>query len=385
MPTSSETRNARATEPIAVPPLNLKSNFAELRAALLAEITEVADSGYYILGPKVAAFEQALAVYCGTRHAIGLSSGTDALLVALMLHNIGPGDEVIVPTFTFFATAGCVSRLGARPVFCDIEPDSFNLDVSQVERYVTPRTKAIIPVHLYGRLADMAALLDLAKRRGLAVIEDAAQAIGARDAAGRPAGSFASCGCLSFYPTKNLGALGDAGALVTIDDQLAEAARLLRVHGSGHTYHHVRVGGNFRIDALQAAILHVKLRHLDDWTRRRRERAATYDRLFRDAGLAPGPVRTPEAGTGSHVYHQYVIRVPRRDELVAHLKARSIGAGVYYPLPLHLQECFADLGYTTGDFPAAEAAAREVVALPIYPELTAEQQRAVVEAIRDFF
>lgn len=382
---SDLTRGNEASAPPPVPPLNLAAQFGGVRDEVLSELAEVATSGHYVLGPKVTGFETALASYCGTKHALGLSSGTDALLVAMMALEIGPGDEVIVPTFTFFGTAGTVARLRARPVFCDIDPATYNIAVDQIARLITPRTKALIPVHLYGQLADMTALNALAARHKLAVIEDAAQAIGARDDAGRQAGSFGLFGCLSFYPTKNLGAMGDAGALLTNDDRLAELARKLRIHGSGHTYYHDRVGGNFRIDALQAAILNVKLKHLEEWTEARRARAARYTELITAAGLAPEFVRPPAAVHGRHVYHQYVVRAQRRDELAEFLKARKIGAGVYYPLPLHLQECFADLGYHKGDFPHAEQAAAEVLALPMYPELTEQQQQAVVDALRAFY
>jgi len=370
---------------LAVPPLNLGGQFAGLRSELLAELTAVAESGYYVLGPKVTAFEEDLARYCGTAHAVGVSSGTDALLLALMALGIGPGDEVIVPTFTFFATAGVVSRVGARPVMCDIDPETFNLDVRQAAALITPRTKAIIPVHLYGQLADLEALLPVAARHNVPVIEDAAQAIGAQDAAGRRAGSFGTFGALSFYPTKNLGALGDAGALLMSSPELAERARKLRIHGSGHTYYHEYVGGNFRIDALQAALLRIKLGHLERWTAERRARAARYNALIAAAGLAPEFVQLPVERHGQHVYHQYVLRAQRRDELVAFLKERKIGAAVYYPLPLHLQQCFANLGYAAGAFPQAEQAAREVVALPMYPELTDAQQQAVVAALAAFY
>jgi dTDP-4-amino-4,6-dideoxygalactose transaminase len=381
---TARTGPSRAAE-IAVPPLNLAGQFAALREELLKEMADVAASGYYVLGPKVTTFEEALARYCGSRHAVGLSSGTDALLVAMMALGIGPGDEVIVPTFTFFATAGTVARLGARPVFCDIVPETYNLDVSQVAGRITPRTKAIMPVHLYGQLVDMAPLLALAARHNLPVIEDAAQAIGAHDAAGTKAGAFGLAGCLSFYPTKNLGALGDAGALLTNDDRLHELVVKLRIHGSGHTYYHDVVGGNFRIDALQAALLTVKLRHLDDWTRQRRAHAARYTELILSANLAPEQVRPPAEIHGQHIYHQYVVRAQRRDELLPFLKERKIGAAVYYPLPLHLQKCFAGLGHKPGDFPHGEQAAAEVLALPMYPELTEEQQRAVVDSLVAFY
>jgi dTDP-4-amino-4,6-dideoxygalactose transaminase len=378
---------AARTAEVAVPALNLAANFACLRDELTRELLEVAASGMYVLGPKVTEFEHALAQYCGVRHAIAVSSGTDALLLGLMALEVGPGDEVIVPTFTFFATAGTVARLGARPVFCDIEAGSYNLQVAQVEGLITDRTKAIVPVHLYGQMADLRPLLDIARRRRAHVIEDAAQAIGAREPGprGAAAGALGEFGALSFYPTKNLGALGDAGAILTGDDRHAELLRKLRVHGSGHTYHHERVGGNFRIDALQAALLTIKLRRLEEWTVQRRARAARYTELLQASGLVPDHVQPPREMFGRHVYHQYVIRACRRDELAAFLKQRKIGAGVYYPLPLHLQNCFAHLGHHAGDFPQAEAAAREVLALPIYPELTDEQQQAVVIAIGAFY
>jgi dTDP-4-amino-4,6-dideoxygalactose transaminase len=390
-----------APPPAPVPPLNLAADFARIRDELLAEITEICDSGYYVLGPKVAAFEQALADYYGSKHALGVSSGTDALLVALMTLGIGHGDEVIIPTFTFFATAGCVTRVGARPVFCDVDPETYNIDVSQIEEKLTMRTKAVIPVHLYGQLADLRPLLSCVNRHGIAVIEDAAQAHGAREPgpAGRMAGAIGTFGCVSFYPTKNLGAIGDAGALLTNDTRLHEKATKLRLHGETTRYHHAYVGGNFRIDALQAAILTVKLRYLDAWNTQRRARAARYASLLEDAGLVPEHVRPPKVaasaltqraagndeGPPSHVYHQYVLRAQRRDELLHYLQGQKIGAGVYYPVPLHLQECFAYLGHKPGDFPLAEQAAAEVLALPIYPELTDAQQESVVAAIKAFY
>ncbi len=371
--------------PTPVPPLNLGGQFESIRSELLAELTEVAASGYYVLGPKVTQFEEALAKYCGSQHALGVSSGTDALLDALMTLGVGPSDEVIIPTFTFFATAGTVHRTGARPVFCDIEADTYNIDVARMAELITPNTKAIIPVHLYGQLADMTALAPIAAAKNIAVIEDAAQAIGARDDSGHMAGSFGTFGALSFYPTKNLGALGDAGALLTDDPELFELSRKMRIHGSGHTYFHERVGGNFRIDALQAALLTRKLAHLEEWTEQRRARAHTYNELLETAGLVPEFVRTPAERIGRHVYHQYVLRAQRRDELAAFLRERKIGAGVYYPLCLHLQECFNYLGYKEGEFPVGEEASRKVLALPIYPELTADQQQTVVDAIRAFY
>jgi dTDP-4-amino-4,6-dideoxygalactose transaminase len=377
---------ATQTPTTPVPPLNLSANFKQVRQEVLAELTEICDSGYYVLGPKVAAFEEALRDFCGSRHALGVSSGTDALLTALMALGIGRGDEVIVPTFSFFATAGCVARLGARPVFCDVDPATFNIDVRQVQEKLTMQTKAVIPVHLYGQLADMRPLLSAVNRHGIAVIEDAAQAIGAseRGPDGRKAGAIGTFGCISFYPTKNLGAIGDAGALLTNDAKLHEKATKLRLHGETTRYHHALIGGNFRIDTLQAAILTVKLKHLEHWNELRRQRAARYGQLFEQSGLAPEHVQLPQEVHGTHVYHQYVIRTNRRDDLVKHLQERKIGAGVYYPIPLHLQECFAYLGHERGEFPEAERAADEVLGLPIYPELTDAQQRAVVDAIAGF-
>jgi dTDP-4-amino-4,6-dideoxygalactose transaminase len=304
-----------------------------------------------------------------------------------MAFNVGPGDEVIVPTFTFFATAGTVARVGAKPVFCDVNADTFNAGAAEFERFITPRTKAIMPVHLYGQLTDMKPIMELAGKRGIRVIEDACQAIGAREpgGSGRSAGAIGDYGALSFYPTKNLGAIGDAGAVLTNDPALFELAKKLRIHGSGHTYYHDIVGGNFRIDALQAAILNIKLRKLEAWTEQRRGRARVYTELLHATGLTPEHVRPPQEVYGRHVYHQYVIRAQRRDELAEFLKQRKIGAGVYYPLPLHLQTCFLHLGGKAGDFPQAERAAKEVLALPIYPELTDVQQQTVVGAIREFY
>lgn len=381
------TASAGRGEPAGVPALNLTVGLHAYREALLQEIAAICDSGQYILGERVARFESAMAEYCGTRHALGISSGTDALLLAMMALEIGTGDEVIVPTFTFFASGGCVARLGAKPVFCDIEEDTFNIDVSQIERHITPRTRAIMPVHLYGQLADMADIKALAARRGLRTIEDAAQAIGARftPADRRRAGAFGDFGCLSFYPTKNLGAIGDAGMLLTDDDALFERARLLRTHGESPKYFHHLIGGNFRIDALQAAILHVKMPHLEAWTERRRQVAERYRALLAEAGLPPGAVRVPVERSGLHVYHQFVLRVQRRDELIKHMAERRIGCGVYYPVPLHMQKCFAHLGGKKGDCPVAERIAGEVMALPIYPELTEAQLRIVVDAIVQFY
>ncbi len=352
-----------------VPLLDLTAQYATIRDEVRRAMDEVCDSQQFILGPHVERLERAVAGYCQCAHGIGVSSGTDALLVALMALDIKAGDEVITTPYTFFATAGAIARLGARPVFVDIEPDTYNINAALIERAITPRTKAILPVHLYGQCADMDAILKF----GLPVIEDAAQAIGA-EYKGRRAGSMGVMGCLSFFPTKNLGGFGDAGMVVTNDAGLAERVRVLRVHGMQPKYYHRVVGGNFRLDALQAAVLHVKLKHLDDWTRRRQDNAAFYN-----ARLSGGPVTVHH-----HIYNQYVIRSKQRDRLRAHLTAAGIGTEIYYPVPLHLQECFAYLGYRPGDFPEAEAAARETLALPVYPELTREQLEYVVEAIRSF-
>ncbi len=370
-----------------IPPIDLRAAFAGQRDELLAEITAICESGAYVLGPKVEAFEKALAEYCGARFAVGVSSGTDALLLALMALRIGPGDEVLVPSFSFFATAGVVTRLGARPVFCEIEADTFNLDVEHAAGLLTQRTKAVIPVHLYGAMADMREVFDTFNRHGVAVIEDAAQAIGATlpEFPDRRAGALGTFGCISFYPTKNLAALGDAGAVLTNDERLAELSRKIRIHGSGHTYYHDLVGGNFRIDALQAAVLSIRLRKLDEWNRRRGERADAYRKLVDAAGLAPEFVELPPPPRGTHVYHQFVLRCRRRDDLLAHLKSRKIGCSVYYPLPLHLQKCFESLGGRVGMLPVAERAAAEVLALPMHPELSESDQQRVVSEIAAFY
>ena len=378
-----------------VPLLDLKAQYSAIKAEIDNAVAEVFASQIFILGPKVQAFEQACAAYCGTAHAVGVSSGTDALLMALMAEGIGPGDEVITSPYTFFATAGSIARLGARPVFVDIVAHSFNLDPGQIAAKITKRTKAIIPVHLYGRMAEMASITALASQHGLAVIEDACQAIGAEHQGSR-AGGFGDYGCFSFFPSKNLGGAGEGGLITTSDASRAARLVALRNHGMEPKYYHKLIGGNFRLDALQAAVLHVKLRHLDAWTAARRRNAVRYDRLLRAADLAPGIVTLPttpcaEAGRADtglchcHVFNQYVIRAPRRDELRAFLAARGIGAEIYYPVPLHAQECFRYLGHRPGDFPASERAALETLALPIYPELSDAQAEGVVAAIRDFF
>lgn len=358
--------------------LDLRGQYLPLREEIKRTIDELCDNQAFVLGPAVERFERNLAAYSGTRHALGVSSGTDALLCALMALDIKPGDEVVCPAFTFFATAGVVARLGATPVFADIDPGTFNLDPKSFEKKITPKTKAVIPVHLFGQCADMAAINEIAGRRGVAVIEDAAQAIGARQH-GKPACALGFAGCLSFYPTKNLGAFGDAGAICTNDTAFFEKCELLRVHGSGHrnTYYHKFVGGMFRIDALQAAVLDIKLKHLDSWHAGRRRNAAIYDKL-----LAGSKVTTPPIGEGNwSIYNQYVVRVPDRDAVKQNLAARGVGSAVYYPMPLHLQECFNYLGYRAGDLPESERACREVLALPVYPELAEEQVRYVAEVL----
>jgi len=335
----------------------------------------------------VKACEEAVAGYCGCAHGVGVSSGTDALLVALMVEGIGPGDEVITTAYSFFATAGCIARLGAKPVFVDIDPATCNIDPAQVEDRIGKNTRAILPVHLYGRMADMDPIVAIAGRHGLVVIEDAAQAIGSEHG-GRRAGSLGHYGCFSFFPSKNLGAFGDGGMVVTDDPDRAEKLRVLRAHGSSPKYFHKLVGGNFRLDALQAAVVLAKLTHLEDWTARRQANARRYDALFEQGGLVRnGLVRLPGSppdGT-RHVFNQYVIRARDRDGLLSFLRARSVGCEVYYPLPLHLQECFAGLGYRPGDLPESERAASETLALPVFPELSDEQAAYVVRAVGDFY
>jgi dTDP-4-amino-4,6-dideoxygalactose transaminase len=363
-----------------VPMLDLQAQYAPIREQLLEAVTRVCDSQRFILGPEVEALESALAKAIGVRHAIGVSSGTDALLVALMALDIKPGDEVVTTTYSFFATVGVIRRLGATPVLVDIESDGFNIDPAAVERAITPRTRAILPVHLFGLMADMDPLLRIGRAAGVPVIEDAAQAIGA-EYHGKAAGTLGSLGCFSFFPSKNLGAFGDGGLVTTNDDGLAARVRLLRVHGAKPQYYHQLLGGNFRLDALQAAVLRVKQPHLAAWTAARQANADRYRRLFADAGLADTVGLPLERPNQTHIYNQFVIRVPERDRVRQKLEAQGIGTAVYYPVPFHLQECLAELGIGEGAFPNAEAAARETLALPIYPELTEEQQRYVVDCV----
>src|SRR5690349_603725 len=367
-----------------VPLLDLKPQYRALKPELDAALLRVAESQYFILGPEVKALEAATAKYSGCRFGIGLSSGTDALLIALMALDIGAGHEVITSPYTFFATAGTIARVGAKPVFVDIEPGSFNMSPEAIERAITPRTRALMPVHLYGQMADMDRIMDIARRHKLRVIEDAAQAIGSEDAKGRRACSIGDIGCLSFFPTKNLGAFGDAGACVPNDEQLAAKLMKLRVHGMEPKYFHELIGGNFRLDEIQAAVLNVKLPHLDAWSAARQRNAAFYDAAFAKAGIR-GLVTPPPAPRGArHIYNQYCIRVPRRDELRAHLAKADIGAEIYYPLPLHMQQCFAYLGHKPEDFPESLRASRETLALPIYPELESAQLAYVVDTIAQF-
>lgn len=386
---------------VKVPLLDLRGQYQSLAAEVIPILEKVCDSQQFILGQYVTQFERAAAAYCACREAIGVSSGTDALLLALMALGIGGGDAVLTTPYSFFATAGAIARTGARPLFCDIDAASFNIDPAAVRSFLErhcerraaqlvhrdsgTRMRALLPVDLYGQCADLPALRALAADYGLYVIEDAAQAIGAQGADGARAGSSADVGCLSFFPTKNLGAFGDAGMCVTQDPVLAEHMRVLRVHGGKPKYYHAFIGGNFRLDEIQAAVLSVKLRHLDGWTEARGRNADLYERLFARAGLTQRMVLPRAAPQVRHVWNQYVVRVPRRDELRAYLTGHGVGTEIYYPVPLHRQQCFAYLGYASGDFPLAEQAAAESLALPIFPELQPEQQQYVVECIAAFY
>ncbi|MFB3854954.1 MAG: DegT/DnrJ/EryC1/StrS family aminotransferase [Vicinamibacterales bacterium] len=371
-----------------VPLLDLQAQYAPIRQEVLEAVVRVCDSQRFIMGPEVESLENELAAMLGVRHAVGVSSGTDALLAAMMAIGIGPGDEVVTSAYSFFATAGCIARLGARPVLVDIDPHSFNIDPEAVRRALTRRTRAVIPVHLYGQAAEMDPIVDAAGRAAgeggpIAVIEDACQAIGATYK-GRILGGIGNVGCFSFFPSKNLGAFGDGGLVTTNDAGLADRVRLLRNHGAERKYHHATIGGNFRLDALQAAVLRVKAPHLAEWTEARRRNAANYRRLFREAGLEGEVVLPAELTDRYHIYNQFVIRVARRDALRQHLERAGVGTEVYYPVPFHLQECFRYLGYERGDFPEAEAAAATSLALPVYGELTGTQQEHVVGSIAEF-
>jgi dTDP-4-amino-4,6-dideoxygalactose transaminase len=364
-----------------VPLLDLQAQYIPIRAEIRRAMDEVCDNQQLILGPAVEKFERQLAEYCGTKYALGVSSGTDALLCAMMAMGIGPGDEVIVPAFTFFATAGCVTRLGAKVVFVDVDPETFNLDVGKLKAAITPRTRVIIPVHLFGQCARVEEINAVAcAHENILVLEDAAQAIGASRNGVRACG-LGYAGCLSFYPTKNLGAFGDAGAICSNFPDFMEKCRLLRVHGSGHQYHHVMVGGMFRLAAIQAAVLSVKLKYLDGWHAARQRHASAYNRAFAGSKVLAPKI---EAGNTS-VYNQYVVRVPDRDVVKSRLADKGIGTAVYYPIPLHLQVCYKDMGHKVGDFPQSELACQQVLALPVYPELPEEHvefvARTVLEAV----
>ena len=363
-----------------IPILDLKAQYASIKEEVNMAIGEVLESQHFILGPKVDQCEKAIAAYSNCSHGIGVSSGSDALLVCLMAENIGPGDEVITTPYTFFATVGAISRLGATPIFVDIDPSTYNIDVSRIAAKITTKTRAIIPVHLFGQMADMDPVMHLAEKHGLVVIEDAAQAIGA-EYKGRRAGSIGHYGCFSFFPSKNLGAIGDAGMIVTNDVQRAEKVKVLRGHGAKPKYYHRVVGGNFRLDAIHAAVVSAKLPHLDSWTAGRQHNAKRYDQLFREAKL---PITLPVVTTDRHIFNQYVIRSSSRDQLQAFLKEKGVGSEVYYPVPMHLQDCFAYLGIEAGAFPGSERAAKESLAIPVYPELNDTQARYVVESIAEF-
>ena len=380
-----------------VPLLDLKAQYRTIKAEIDAAVAEVMESQHFILGPKVVECEKAIAKYSGCTHGVGVSSGSDALLICLMAEGIGPGDEVITTPYTFFATAGAIARLGAKPVFVDIDPTTYNLDPAQIEAKITPRTKVIIPVHLYGQMADMDGVMAVASKHKLVVIEDGAQAIGAEDK-GRRAGSIGHYGCLSFFPSKNLGCAGDGGMVVTNDAARAEKLALLRAHGSKPKYYHKVIGGNFRLDSLQAAIVSVKLRHLDKWTTARQQNAARYDQLFAESGIKIADssqfaqrgyngvdLYLPKTAANRHIFNQYIIRSSRRDALKNAMEKAGIATEIYYPVPMHLQECFAYLGQGKGTFPQSEGAALETVALPVYPELEEAQARYVVETVCNFF
>lgn len=367
-----------------IPALDLKAQHDPIKEEIYEAISNVVESNQFILGPSVTALEQEVADYCQAKHCVGVSSGSDALLIGLMALDVQPGDEVITTPFTFFATVGAISRLGAVPVFVDIDPKTFNIDPAKIEECITSKTKGIIPVHLYGQCAEMNPITELAHDRSLFVIEDAAQAIGA-EYHGKRAGSMGTMGCFSFFPSKNLGAFGDGGAVTTNDDELAERLRCLRMHGSKPKYYHKVVGGNFRLDAIQAAILRVKLRYLDEWTEGRQGVAARYKELFIKNGLEGVHLQSPSMVQSRHIFNQFCIRTNQRDELQKHLTTNKIGNAIYYPVPMHLQQCFSNLNYGEGDFPQSERAAKETLALPMFAELTEVQQQQVVDCMAEFF
>ena len=382
-----------------VPLLDLKAQYKAIKNEIDAALIRTAESQGMILGPEVELLEKNLCEYLQCKYAVGVSSGTDALLIALMAVDLKPGDEVILPTYSFFATAGVVSRMNAKPVFAEVDPVTFNIHPGSLKKLITKNTKAIVPVHLYGQSAEMDEIMSIANEHGLKVIEDAAQAIGTQYKDGRRLGNIGHIGCFSFYPSKNLGCFGDGGLVTTNDPELAERLKILRVHGGKPKYYHKIIGGNFRLDAIQAAVLNVKLPHLDSWTKGRRHNASLYTKFFIEAGLAEetgrldydgkNKVLLPKAvysGMGlshDHIYNQYVIRAEGRDELRKHLTSKEIGTEIYYPVPFHMQECFAYLGYKKGDFPVSEWCANDSLALPIYPELSEEQIRYTVETVAE--
>jgi dTDP-4-amino-4,6-dideoxygalactose transaminase len=377
--------------PVKVPFFDLKSQFSSIEGEIKSALDGVFKTQQFILGPEVENLERLIAQYCRSRYAVGVASGSDALILSLMALGIGAGDEVLLPPFTFFATAGAVSRLGAIPVFADIDETTYNIDPSQIEAKITPRTKAIIPVHLFGQCADMDPILRVARAKGISVIEDAAQALGAEyctpsDSTGRRAGQIGDLGCFSFYPTKNLGAFGDGGMVVSNDPGLAERVRILRVHGSQPKYIHKWIGMNSRLDSMQAAILGVKFKHLEAWTQERQRKAEAYRLMFQDLLPSVPEFRLPTLQyKNRHIFHQYVIRAPERKQLRQFLSDAGVGTDIYYPLPLHLQECYSFLKYRPGDLPVSEKACEEVLALPIYPELTDDQQMYVVDRVKSFY
>lgn len=383
-----------------VPLLDLKPQYKSMKKEIDETLVRIAESQYFILGPEVEKMEKSFEEYLNVLKAYGVSSGTDALLLALMAVGIKPGDEVIVPTFSFFATAGVVARLSAIPVFAEIDPVTFNIDPAKIEEKITPKTKAIIPVHLYGQSCDMDSIMEIARKHNLKVIEDGAQAIGVQYKDGKYVGTFGDVGCFSFFPSKNLGCYGDGGLVITNNNEIAERLHIMRVHGGKPKYYHKVIGGNFRLDAIQAAILNVKLPYLEGWSEARRKNAAAYVNYFIEAGLAeeegrlsfddknkvllPKAVYKSDSVKNYHIYNQFCIRVQKRDEVRKYLTENEIASEIYYPVPFHEQECFADLGYKKGDFPLAEAAADSCIALPIYPELTQEQLKYVVDKIKEY-
>jgi dTDP-4-amino-4,6-dideoxygalactose transaminase len=371
-----------------IPTLDLTRNYARIKDEVQEAVNSVLESQYFILGPDVARFEEECENYLGEVSAVGCASGTDALLLALMALDIGEGDEVITTPYSFFATVSCITRLGAKPVFVDVDPLSFNIDMKKVLDAVTPKTKAFLPVHIFGQMAPLEEIKEELEKRGIAIVEDAAQAFGSwrkENESIRRAGAWGTIGCYSFFPTKNLGGYGDGGMVVTKDASLADRLKKLRVHGAGTTYYHDEVGLNSRLDSLQAAILRVKLRHLEEWNEERRRAAGRYYALFAEKGLIGIVIPPSEMENNYHIYHQYVVKVPQRDDLQAHLENQGIVSRVYYPVSLHMQRCFAFLGYSEGDFPVSESLSRETLALPIFPELTMEEQKKIVNSIGDFY